>query len=253
MEKPEETLQRYQAAAQTRNSENFSARYHEMEDSELLALAKDRANLVPHAANALEAELQTRQLTASELSPAQGIETVCVLCDSFIGSEAKVLYGQQVCSTCSSSFFRRRVLAHFVDEAYFFIVVPVILGMVAIQLHVQRPLVPVVMLVLLFYLLRDAYGLDIGKRLTGLEVIDTTTGKRTGFVGAFNRNFPLLVPFVPLIVAFEIQGGPRIGDGWAHTRVVLKKYRDKAPFSVSSGVSVTAARAVSASGSNLFD
>jgi uncharacterized RDD family membrane protein YckC len=221
--------------------ENFSARYRQMLDSELLTLASDRANLVPHAASALEAELQTRRLTGSETAVSPNTEAACPLCDSFMDSGARLLYGAPVCGSCSSSFFRRRVLAHFIDEAYFFIVVPIILVMLFVQLHVRQPLVPVVMLVLLFYLLRDAYGLDIGKRLTGLEVIDTSTGKSTGFIGAFNRNLALLVPFAPIIMAFQIGAGPRLGDEWARTRVVVRKYRDRAPFAVEREASAASA------------
>jgi uncharacterized RDD family membrane protein YckC len=238
MATPEETLREYQKASQPKSGAVFAARYSEMSDLELLALANDRLNLIPEAVDALDVELKARQLLGTATSDylSDGMagdgEKLCPLCESCSGmsSRARLLYGQYVCADCSAGFWRRRALAHLIDELFCIFVVPIVLATVFLQFHLRMPILAIVSLLLLNYLLRDAHGLDIGKRLTGLEVIDTRTGKPTGFVGAFNRNLPLLLPIAPIVMAFQMRRGPRMGDRWAGTRVVLKKYRDKAPF-----------------------
>jgi uncharacterized RDD family membrane protein YckC len=66
--------------------------------------------------------------------------------------------------------------------------------------------------------------------MLGLQVVDVDSGQGAGFGASFKRNLPLLIPVVPLIVAIQLNGGPRWGDGWANTRVVWKKYRGRGPF-----------------------
>ena len=66
-------------------------------------------------------------------------------------------------------------------------------------------------------------------RLWG-QVGNETTSQPAGFVASFKRNLPLIIPLVILLVASQLREGHRIGDGWARTRVVWKRYRDKAPF-----------------------
>jgi hypothetical protein len=41
-----------------------------------------------------------------------------------------------------------------------------------------------------------------------------------------------MIPFMPLIVAFSLGKGSRIGDGWAHTKVIWKKYASNPVFAV---------------------
>ena len=45
------------------------------------------------------------------------------------------------------------------------------------------------------------------------------------------RNLVLLVPLAPLVLVWIIGRGPRPGDGWAHTRVIWKRYADNPVFS----------------------
>ncbi len=68
--------------------------------------------------------------------------------------------------------------------------------------------------------------------MMGVQVVDEIIGKPVGFDPSFKRNLPLIIPLMPLIVAFELPKGKRIGDGWARTRVIWKKYKDKAPFAI---------------------
>jgi uncharacterized RDD family membrane protein YckC len=81
------------------------------------------------------------------------------------------------------------------------------------------------------WLLKDGFhGHSFGKSLLGLQVVDIDTGQGAGFGASFKRNLPMLIPFAPLVAAFQMSRGPRLGDGWANTRVVWKKYLGRGPF-----------------------
>ena len=122
------------------------------------------------------------------------------------------------------------MLAHFIDDFVFWILVPILGSVAFLRIHQEEWIAILVVLMLLLYLLKDGRGLSVGKLFTGIEVVDVRTAKPAGYLASLKRNIPLLIPFVPLIIALQIPAGVRLGDGWAHTRVVLKKYRDKSPF-----------------------
>jgi len=85
---------------------------------------------------------------------------------------------------------------------------------------------------LLVWLCKDGLrGYSPGKAIVGVQVLDVASRKPTGLWASFKRNLPLVIPFMVLIVAFQLLRGPRTGDRWAHTRVIWRKYIDKAPFS----------------------
>jgi uncharacterized RDD family membrane protein YckC len=73
-------------------------------------------------------------------------------------------------------------------------------------------------------------GQSLGKRAMGLQVVDAGTGQGAGLGASFRRNLPMLIPFAPLVAAFQMTRGPRLGDGWANTRVIWKKHRGRGPF-----------------------
>lgn len=74
------------------------------------------------------------------------------------------------------------------------------------------------------YLFKESFnGLSPGKALFGLRVVDNVTGCPIGPVKSFLRTLPLLLPLVPIICLFQIISGPRIGDGWAHTKVIWRR------------------------------
>ena len=84
-----------------------------------------------------------------------------------------------------------------------------------------------------FLLHKDGFrGRSLGKLLMGIRVVDDTTGELGGFKASVKRNLPLFIPFVPLIAAFQLRKGYRIGDRWANTRVIWMKFKDKAPFAI---------------------
>ncbi|HXZ26689.1 MAG TPA: RDD family protein [Terriglobales bacterium] len=84
-----------------------------------------------------------------------------------------------------------------------------------------------------FAIAKDGFsGYSPMKYVMGLRVIDSVTGRPAGFLAAFKRNLALNIPFMPLYVLFQLMGrdGTRVGDGWAGTKVVWKKYADLDPF-----------------------
>jgi len=81
------------------------------------------------------------------------------------------------------------------------------------------------------WLFRDGFGgRSFGKSVMGLQVVDVDTGQGAGFGASFKRNLPMLIPFAPLVAAAQMSRGPRLGDGWANTRVVWKKHQGRGPF-----------------------
>ncbi len=103
------------------------------------------------------------------------------------------LYHAPVCRRCRWGFAGRRQLA--------FIIAPVMLFM------------------------KDGFrGYSPGKAVCGLRVINRATGRPAGFVASLQRNLVLYVPLMPLVLAFLLTNGPRIGDGWAGTRVIRRKH-----------------------------
>jgi hypothetical protein len=75
-------------------------------------------------------------------------------------------------------------------------------------------------------------GVSAGKWLTGLQVVDDRRGTPIGFARSIRRNLILLIPLMPIVLAFQMRGGPRWGEGWAGTRVVIRKRRAARAFSV---------------------
>lgn len=73
----------------------------------------------------------------------------------------------------------------------------------------------------IFFLLRDVAGGSLGKRLTGLTVVDAT-GQPASTGSLIFRNLPIVLPFVVIAEYFVMKGasdGKRWGDRWAGTRV----------------------------------
>ncbi len=73
----------------------------------------------------------------------------------------------------------------------------------------------------IYFLLRDAAGGSLGKRLTGLAILDGT-GQPASTGSLILRNVPVAIPFVVIAEYFVMKGaadGKRWGDRWAGTRV----------------------------------
>jgi uncharacterized RDD family membrane protein YckC len=161
------------------------------------------------------------------------IPTTCPVCgrDRWMGTKAKMLYGQPVCSKCYHAFANRRQAAFVVDSLIYWLVLAV--AFVLAGVSDADTVRGTAWLLLPAFGLKDGFhGSSPGKALLGVQVVDERTGQPGGFGGAFKRNLILMVPFVPLIIAFTLGSGKRWGDGWAKTRVIWKRYRDRAPFAV---------------------
>jgi uncharacterized RDD family membrane protein YckC len=159
--------------------------------------------------------------------------TSCPVCgrDRWMGTRAKLLYGQAVCSKCHSAFANRRQAAFAVDTVIYGLVLTVAFSLAGVS--DADTVRGTAFLLFPVFGLKDGFrGSSPGKALLGVQVVDERTGQPGGFGGAFKRNLILMVPFVPLIVAFTLGSGKRWGDNWAKTRVIWTKYRDRAPFAV---------------------
>ena len=82
-----------------------------------------------------------------------------------------------------------------------------------------------------FFAFKDGFqGYSFGKILMGLQVVNVTSNEPIGFLASFKRNVVFMIPILVLYVAFDLCKGKRLGDGWANTKVIWRKYRQKTPF-----------------------
>jgi uncharacterized RDD family membrane protein YckC len=174
-------------------------------------------------------------------------QLACPLCRKHenMGKKAKPLYNYLVCKKCKNSFADRRAIAYVIDITLLSVCSGIVLGLVATfvgpsggviyGLGFFRLIYGLVffLLFLPLFLMKDGFsGSSPGKAMMGVQVVVETTGQPIGFEESFKRNLPLIFPVVPFIAAFQLDKGNRIGDGWANTRVIWKKYRDKTPFTI---------------------
>jgi uncharacterized protein DUF4339/RDD family protein len=176
--------------------------------------------------------------TAEEPRPVPDRDGPCPLCGDTtkMGPRARVLYEYWICRRCSNGMANRRQLAWLLDLVPLWGLV-FVLGFTAAVVASAAPFdVQPIAAVLPWvacavWLLKDGFdGHSPGKWLTGLQVVDTGTGRGAGLLASFKRNLPMLIPFAPLVAAMQLSRGTRLGDGWAHTRVVWKKHRGRGPF-----------------------
>lgn len=165
-------------------------------------------------------------------------EGPCPLCGDTkkMGKKARLLYDYWVCGRCDNAMVSRRQFAWLLDLIPLWGVVFVLAFMIGAAGAASRSDVSAVAAVVPWlayavWLFKDGFnGHSFGKALMGLQVVDADTGEGAGFAASFKRNLPMLIPFAPLVAAFQLAKGPRLGDGWANTRVVWKKHRGRGPF-----------------------
>ena len=166
---------------------------------------------------------------------------LCPLCEKEKKKEKKekLLYGVPVCRSCYYNLANLRQLAFFVDYLLWRgishgIAVGIFAALAAVGTtrSILVSLAQVIGYILLpLFCLKDGFGgYSPGKALLGLCVVDQSTGAPATFLASFKRNLILIIPIVPLLVAFRLCKGSRWGDGWANTKVLWKKHKDKAPF-----------------------
>ena len=92
-------------------------------------------------------------------------------------------------------------------------------------------------------ILRDGFnGMSPGKRILGLQVINSVSGVPARLPDSLKRNIILAVPVIPIVVIIQLftGNGLRLGDEWAQTKVIWKQYADRAPFLSLSGIQAQA-------------
>lgn len=180
---------------------------------------------------------------ATTISYAGPQHAVCPLCHQRPVWN-KSLYGHPVCKKCYYNFANRRQLAYLVDALLFALVaVPLgyliglpLEGMVTSELMLEVILTPVSLLFTCLFIMKDGFnGQSPGRRLTDVQVLDDASGRPISFGPSFKRNAILLVGAIPIvggfaslivviIIAVQLNKGYRLGDRFAKTRVIWKRY-----------------------------
>ena len=156
----------------------------------------------------------------------------------------KPLYGHPVCKKCYYKLANRRQLAYLVDALLFALIsFPVgylvglqLAGIVTSERMMEVLVTPVALLFTCLFILKDGFnGQSPGRRLTGVQVVDIVSGRPISFGQSFKRNSILLVGAIPviggfasliviIIIAIQLNQGYRVGDRFAGTRVIWKRY-----------------------------
>jgi uncharacterized RDD family membrane protein YckC len=147
--------------------------------------------------------------------------------------KGKPLYGYRICKKCYYAFANRRQFAFLIDLlSWRVMMLPIsfLIGFTLAFWGVERSAIAasatlIGWLLLTVFFCKDSFcGQSPGKALLGVRVIDTRSGQPASVVSSFKRNLPLLIPFMPLIVGGRLCSGYRIGDKWAHTKVIWNKH-----------------------------
>ncbi len=173
-------------------------------------------------------------------------DPACPICERpFTSRRPKTLYDLSVCRKCWARFLNRRQGAFVMD----WLLIAVGLGMVVDMLltnamnsltgtpssaGVEAFLIVVNWIIFpLVFFLKDGFsGISPGKWLADLQVLDRTSFEPIGFGASLKRNLILIIPFMALLLAFRLGKGHRLGDRWANTRVVWRRYAHRPPFDV---------------------
>lgn len=145
------------------------------------------------------------------------------------------LYGHDVCKRCLHGFANRRQAAYLVD-IFVFGAIRIFVATLLMSISHFEPGPFFVAGIVTFYfnwpiLFREVFsGYSPGKAVFGVRVLSEDTWEPVGFGRAVLRTLPILIPFVPLVIAFTMMRGKRIGDGWARTRVIWNRYRNHPIF-----------------------
>jgi len=85
---------------------------------------------------------------------------------------------------------------------------------------------------IVLFAVKDGWrGRSPGKWLLGVQVVDRRSGAPARLLQSVVRNWFLAPPFMWVVLMLTMDRGPRLGDGWAKTRVVWRRYRDHPVFS----------------------
>lgn len=168
-------------------------------------------------------------------------EQVCPLCQTAKHMRrTKMLYGTPVCKRCYYRFANRRQLAYIVDAMIWW-PISFVLGYGLGLILESGSLAPSISAFLyigfgwvifpMIFFCKDSFGgHSPGKWVCGVRVVYRDGVEPIGIASSFKRNLPLMIPLMPLVVAFLLQKGHRLGDGWAKSKVVWKRYANHPVF-----------------------
>ena len=152
----------------------------------------------------------------------------------------KVLYGTPVCKRCYYRFANRRQLAYIVDTILWW---PVSFALAQGLSEVTAILCldPMLGAIVFFgfnwvafpllFFCKDCFrGHSPGKWICGVRAVDRDGLEPIGIASSLKRNLPLLIPVLPFVIAFLLQKGHRLGDGWANSKVIWKRYSNHPVF-----------------------
>lgn len=160
----------------------------------------------------------------------------CPLCGSDKRmKKPKKLYGHDVCKKCVGKFANRRQFAYVIDLLLAYILqiaVGIVIGFILAMsgLLESKTVVGVANLLLIVFfsvafLAKDGFsGYSPGKALFGVRTINSETGAPIGLGASIKRTLPLFIPFMVLVVGYQLLNGHRIGDGWSQSKVIWNKY-----------------------------
>jgi uncharacterized RDD family membrane protein YckC len=165
--------------------------------------------------------------------------STCGMCGEPLTEDVRttVLFGVRVSQKCSKAFNERRQLAYLIDAgACLAMAFPIADKIAAADLRgdgrVSLWMVWAICTGMLFF--KDVWhGTSLGKTVCGLQVVDVDTGSPIGLRQSLQRNLSLLLcagGWPALLMAQGMRFGPRFGEKWARTRVVLRKFRNAPAF-----------------------
>ena len=154
--------------------------------------------------------------------------------------KAKLLYGTPVCRKCLYKFANRRQIGYVLDWLLWLFIsfwLGTMLGFLLGVMDVSDPVFKRINFFLawfvfpLIFFCKDGFvGYSLGKLICGVRVVHIETLQPQGFLSSFKRNLILIIPFMPLVIAFLLNKGHRLGDGWAKSKVIWKKYANHPVF-----------------------
>lgn len=172
-----------------------------------------------------------------------GMQT-CPIC----GAEKKdrffklKLYGVPVCKKCLYRFANRRQIGWFLDALLLYVmsvIFGMVIGLVFPEMFSASSTAATDAFWVVFgwvlapflFTFKDGFrGHSPGKWLMGVQAVGAATQEPISFGPSVKRNLVTMIPFVPLLMAFQLTKGFRWGDRWAETKVIWKKYRHEVPF-----------------------
>jgi len=155
------------------------------------------------------------------------------------------IYEQQVCSLCFNKFLNRRQLSYLIDGFVYTVPLAGIIFLAARSLKnlnlsdwkVLAILGAIQIVIGFLFAFKDGFnGYSPGKFCTDLQVLDEISGRPIPFGKSLKRNWVLVIATVPVVgtlaglvffikIARQIGNGYRVGDRYAKTRVIWKKYQ----------------------------